>query len=249
MKFLSASLGAILTLSTALANAQSVEAPTVGGEPQDQAAAQAAQPSSPAPAEAPPAPPAQLPAPPQQPVQNAAPQWSEPAPEAAQPVPTAAAQGQWVYTQQYGWVWMPYGSQYTYAPTQAGVYPSEYVYSPSYGWSWVTAPWVFGWGVAPYFGVYGASHFGWYNHYWAGGGWHGYRPVYGGYGRPVYGGYGRPVYGGYGYRGASPYYGYHPGYAAPRGGFAAPVRAYVLDVGCLRPRLPQDVGSPSAGPN
>src|SRR4029077_1075561 len=130
---------------------------------------QAAEPSSPAPAEAPPAPPAQVPAPPQQPIESASPQATQPAPEMAQPAPTATAQGQWVYTQQYGWVWMPYGSQYTYTPAQTGVYPSEYVYSPSYGWSWVVAPWVFGWGITPYFGVYGASHFGWYNHYWAGG--------------------------------------------------------------------------------
>ena len=99
---------------------------------------------------------------------------TQPAPESAE---ATNAQGQWVYTQQYGWVWMPYGSQYTYAPTQAGVYPSEYVYYPSYGWTWIAAPWVFGWGVSPYFGVYGPSHFGWYHH-WVGVG-HGYHPGYG----------------------------------------------------------------------
>jgi hypothetical protein len=143
-------------------------------------------------------------------------------PESAE-APTA--QGQWVYTQQYGWVWMPYGSQYTYAPTQAGVYPSEYVYYPTYGWTWIAAPWVFGWGVSPYFGVYGPSHFGWYHH-WAGGVWHGYHPGYGAYGyRPAYRGYGA-----YGYRPAPAYGGYHPGYG-PRPGFGAPVRAYGAPAG------------------
>src|SRR5882672_1790514 len=33
-----------------------------------------------------------------------------------QPAPQAqvAPGGQWVHTQQYGWVWMPYGNQYVY---------------------------------------------------------------------------------------------------------------------------------------
>src|SRR3954471_13465327 len=202
MKSLSAALVAVFTLGPGFANAQNVDAPPGGAQPFDQSAqaqpaAQAAQPSSPAPAETPPAPPAELPAPPQQPVGSTAPQANEPAPEMAQPAPTAAAQGQWVYTQQYGWVWMPYGSQYTYAPTQAGMYPSEYVYSPSYGWSWVVAPWVFGWGTTPYFGVSGASLFGWLRPVYGGG--YGYRPAYGGYGYRGYGGYGYRGYGGYGY--------------------------------------------------
>jgi hypothetical protein len=111
---------------------------------------------------------------------------------------------------------MPYGSQYTYTPTAAGIYPSEYVYYPSYGWTWVTAPWVFGWGVRPYFGVYGAAHFGWYNHYAiGGGGWrgYGYRPA-SGYARPGYGAYGRPAVGGY-----------RSGYAAPHA-YAPAARSY-----------------------
>jgi hypothetical protein len=145
----------------------------------------------------------------------------------AQAAPVAAAQGQWVYTQQYGWVWMPYGSQYTYTPTQTGVYPSEYVYSPSYGWSWVVAPWVFGWGITPYYGVYGASHFGWYHHGYRPfyGGGYGYHPVYGGYGYRGYGSYGYRA-GSYGYRAAPAYQGYRPAYAVPRVGVAAPVRTY-----------------------
>jgi hypothetical protein len=114
------------------------------------------QPQSAPPNQVPPAPPEQLPPPPQEQVQTAPP---EPAPEVAQQAP---ATGQWVYTQQYGWVWAPYGDEYTYAPTQEGAYPQEYLYSPSYGWTWFAAPWVFGWGVSPFFGVYGPAHFGWY---------------------------------------------------------------------------------------
>ena len=30
--------------------------------------------------------------------------------------------GQWVYTTQYGWIWMPYGAQYTYEPTNGAAY-------------------------------------------------------------------------------------------------------------------------------
>lgn len=124
---------------------------------------------------------------------TAAPDQLPPAPSyPSQPAPavqTAAPQGQWVYTQQYGWVWMPYGSQYTSTPTQTGVYPSEYVYRPSYGWNWVSAPWVFGWGARPFFGVVGPSHYGWYNRA-AAVGWRGYAP------RPAYN-YGRPAGGGF----------------------------------------------------
>ncbi len=39
-----------------------------------------------------------------------------PAPQAQGQPSQSALQGQWVYTQQYGWVWMPYGDDYTYAP-------------------------------------------------------------------------------------------------------------------------------------
>ena len=128
MRSVSVLVLSVLTLGSGLARAQDVGAP-----PPETANAQAVQAPSAAPAQLPPAPPEQLPPPPQQQVQQAE-------PEAAQ----APATGQWVYTQQYGWVWMPYGDQYTYAPTQAGTYPQEYIYSPSYGWEWLAAPWVFG---------------------------------------------------------------------------------------------------------
>ena len=136
MKSFSAVLIAALTLGSGFARAQDTGAQPPGAQPGEQ---QQIQPPTPAPTETPPAPPQAPPAPPQQ-------AEGVPAP-AGQP---QGQQGQWVYTQQYGWVWMPYGSQYTYAPTQAGAYPSEYVYAPSFGWSWVVAPWVFGWGIAPY---------------------------------------------------------------------------------------------------
>jgi hypothetical protein len=103
---------------------------------------------------------------------------------------------------------MPYGTQYTYSPTTTGVYPSEYVYYPTYGWTWVTAPWVFGWGIQPFFGVYGPGHYGWYSRAIGYGGWRGY-----GYGR-VYG----AGYRGYGYGGGV----YRPAYGGYRAGFAAP---------------------------
>lgn len=103
------------------------------------------QPPSPAPSQPPP-PPRQFQAPP--PAQAEAP--------AQAPVP-----GQWVYTDQYGWIWMPYGDRYTHlAPGDEP--PDMYVYQPSYGWCWVSAPWIWGWGPLPFFGVPGTVRFGWW---------------------------------------------------------------------------------------
>jgi hypothetical protein len=99
-------------------------------------------------------------------------------------VAPAPATGQWVYTAQYGWVWMPYGAAYTYLP--AGAYPDMYLYVPAYGWRWVVAPWVWGIGPSPYFGVYGWARFPWYGHGF--GRWYGFRggPVWAsrGWGHP-----------------------------------------------------------------
>ncbi len=67
--------------------------------------------------------------------------------------------GQWVFTAQYGWLYMPYGSRYVVTPA-AG--PYAYVYYPSYGWRWLSAPWVVGTGPYPYFGVHGPYAYGWY---------------------------------------------------------------------------------------
>lgn len=122
---------------------------------------------------------------------------SEAPPDAAGPsaVPQAAPPsqtppGQWVYTNQYGWIWMPYSDAYTYSPPDGDGEPYMYVYYPAYGWSWVVAPWVWGWGPWPFFGVAGPWHFGWYGHGWwrspwrwhyAGGGY-GFRPYATGFG-------------------------------------------------------------------
>ncbi len=103
-----------------------------------------------APAETPPPPPSARPPPP--PAEGQA--------QAPRPPP-----GQWVYTQQYGWVWMPYGDAYTYAPPDGYGEPYMYVYYPVVGWAWVVAPWVWGWGPWPLF-VHGPRHFAWYAHGW-----------------------------------------------------------------------------------
>ena len=109
-----------------------------------------------------------------------------PAPAAAPPAPTS---GQWVYTAQYGWVWMPYGRQYVDEGTYGADTPYQYVYTVRLGWTWCSAPWLWGWGAYPYFGVLGPGRFGWYRGlYRSGYGWGHYR---GGYPRGGYraGGY------------------------------------------------------------
>ncbi len=68
--------------------------------------------------------------------------------------------GQWVFTAQYGWVWIPYASNYAYYPTADTA--SVYVYGPNFGWSWVSAPWIFGAGIRPYWGMRGDSRYVWY---------------------------------------------------------------------------------------
>jgi hypothetical protein len=121
---------------------------------------------------------------------------------------SAASSGQWVYTEQYGWVWMPYGDAYTYVPPGGEGEPYEYLYYPAYGWTWVVAPWVWGFGPWPFFGVVGPVHFHWYAHGWwrSPWRWH-YRPA------PFYGGFAyhgfraAPVHGGFVARGP-PAHGY-----------------------------------------
>ena len=84
-------------------------------------------------------------------------------PPATQPAP--AATGQWVYTTQNGWLWMPYGQSYTYVNTDTSL-AYEYAYYPAFGWHWVPAPWVLGIGPSPYWGGYGYSRFAWHAHPW-----------------------------------------------------------------------------------
>ncbi|MBI5549282.1 MAG: hypothetical protein HY901_35805 [Deltaproteobacteria bacterium] len=80
------------------------------------------------------------------------------------PVPVLPA-GQWPYTSQYGWVWLPYAQAYTYVPADGG-YPSVYAYYPAYGWRWIVAPWVFNFGPRPYWGVHGPARFAWHARPW-----------------------------------------------------------------------------------
>jgi hypothetical protein len=115
--------------------------------------------------EAPEMPPADVPpaAPPSAPPSaDAAP--APPAP--AEPPPADTPPGQWVYTGQYGWIWMPYSDVYTYVPPGGWGEPYAYVYGPAFGWTWVAAPWVWGFGPWPFFGVVGPVHFGWWGHGW-----------------------------------------------------------------------------------
>jgi hypothetical protein len=67
---------------------------------------------------------------------------SAPAPPAAPPAAGVQAQGQWVYTDQYGWIWVPAGSEATTVNAQ----PYVYLYAPAYGWTWFVSPW----GLGPY---------------------------------------------------------------------------------------------------
>lgn len=106
----------------------------------------------------------------------APPQTSWPSSVKAQAPASQPAAGQWVYTEQYGWLYMPYGSGYTYAPADGAGEPSMYVYDTTGGWRWVVAPWLWGWGPLPYFGIHGGSHFAWDGHGW-GPGWRGFRPA------------------------------------------------------------------------
>jgi hypothetical protein len=116
------------------------------------------------------APPASMPPPPPPPQVEAYEYAPAPVAVAAQ-----APAGQWVYTNQYGWVWMPYGADYTYVAGANAAY--SYAYYPRFGWRWIAAPWVLGVGPTPNWGRPGPVHFAWYG-----------RPAFHGYAsRPVYG--------------------------------------------------------------
>ena len=162
----------------------------------------AADPATPPPTTPPPPPPAVLPKPPSEQPQGTSRQ-------------KPAEDGQWVYTEQYGWVWMPYGDKYTHLPPD-GSPPNMYVYYPDAGWCWVVAPWLWGWGPMPYFGLFGPHYYGWYGvglgrwhgfggpyrswgwhgrAYWGGGRWNGVSRSYGAFGR------GGGFHGGTGFRG------------------------------------------------
>lgn len=130
-------------------------------ESQASTADSAVQPSAPQPGSLPPAPPAVAPAPPA---------------SGSQVQQPGVPPGQWVFTQQYGWVWMPYGAAYTFTSDYENGNPYMYVYYPSTGWTWVNAPWLWGWGPMPFIGISGGMHFVWYGHGW-GERWQGVRPA------------------------------------------------------------------------
>jgi hypothetical protein len=99
----------------------------------------------------------------------------------AAPAVAATPSGQWVYTNQYGWVWMPYGADYTYVTPSNVAY--TYAYYPRFGWRWVSSPWVVGVGPTPFWGRPGPVHFAWYGHprfhgYAPGSRWYYRRPAY-----------------------------------------------------------------------
>ena len=152
------------------------------------------------------------PAPPANPGYPAQAQQQQQAPQAVAPPPQqgvqAPASGQWTYTNQYGWVYLPYAQNYTYVAPDGGT-AYTYAWYPTYGWRWIDSPWVLGWGPSPYWGSYGYSRFAWNVHPWFHVGI--YRGGYGyhnGYGYHTYGGYhgGYRTYGG-GYRGGTVYHG------------------------------------------
>jgi hypothetical protein len=122
--------------------------------------------------------------------------------------------GQWVYTDQYGWIWMPYSDSYIYTPNDTtGGYPYQYVYYPTYGWTWLSAPWVWGFGVQPFF-AFGGFHHRFFNEHERGfhEGFHGER-FRGGFHQPS--GFPAPVARGFqpGFRGAQPGFRGAPGHA------------------------------------
>jgi hypothetical protein len=84
------------------------------------------------------------------------------------PPPAAASQppvytyptGQWVYTADHEWIWVPAGA----STVEMEGTPYVYLYTPSFGWTWYVSPW--GWG---------RYHYGlWVRHPWHPAGWHGY---------------------------------------------------------------------------
>ena len=150
---------------------------------------------------------------------------SETAPLPGAQVQTAAPvpPGQWVYTQQYGWIWMPYSDAYTRVPANGYGEPYAYVYYPSYGWEWLAAPWVWGIGPWPTFGVFGPARFAWYGHGWwrSPQRWH-YAPARVGYAGSRYGP-ARTYRGGTGWGRPAPYGGGAPAFVGHgRGGGFAP---------------------------
>jgi hypothetical protein len=107
---------------------------------------------------------------------TAAPGGAPPPPSGYIPPPSASApavqlapprpkQGEWTYTAQYGWLWMPYERNYTYVVDGTDT-ASMYVFYPHYGWRWINAPWVIGIGPTPRWGPRGPGRFVFYSRPW-----------------------------------------------------------------------------------
>ena len=109
--------------------------------------------------------PAQPAAPPPNVAPSPAPAPPTPVTQAAPVEPPPPSSGQWIYTSQYGWIWTPYGREYTSVSADGGV-AYEYAYYPGGGWRWIYSPWVLGWGPSPYWGRLGPRHYVWYSRPW-----------------------------------------------------------------------------------
>src|ERR1019366_3637995 len=145
-----ASLGMVACASVLMltTNAMAQDQPWWTGAPEapaqaaPQAPAQQSQAAPQAPAQQAPVPQA----PPSEPPPGVAPEAQvpgEPAQVQSPPAPAPqvsaerASQGEGVYTAQYGWAWVPYGSTTTTLREE----PYAYLYTPSFGWRWVVSPW------------------------------------------------------------------------------------------------------------
>jgi hypothetical protein len=64
-----------------------------------------------------------------------------PAPPAPAPPPPPAARriaaGQWVYSDESGWMWVPAGA----SPSYVDGVPYVYLYTRTHGWTWYVSPW------------------------------------------------------------------------------------------------------------
>jgi len=61
----------------------------------------------------------------------------------------------------YGWIWMPYGSQYTYEGAASDASPYSYVFISQLRMDVVGSTVDLGLGTYPYFGPRGPNGFGW----------------------------------------------------------------------------------------
>ena len=81
------------------------------------------------------------------------------APPPPTPPPPGYTRGEWIHTEDLGWLWVPgESSTVTYDDV-----PYAYMYTPSYGWTWYVSPW----GVGAYYRGGWARH-PWHPHGWGG---------------------------------------------------------------------------------